>query len=130
MFWGVTFVLLAYFTRDINTTKYGSFLLFVLAIPTYGFLTIKYATKLKVILHDNEEEIRSGKLPQNSKVRYVTKNDLWVVGTLVILFPVGMFIAESYLGINSETSGKYLKFAIPIIILIEIIIKRLKKSDK
>ncbi len=67
MFWGLAFALLALLTRDINISKYGAIVLFLLAIPTYGFITIKNASKLKVVLHENEEEIRKGIIKKTGK---------------------------------------------------------------
>ena len=69
-----------FLTRDIIITKYGSISLFIISIPIYGFIALKYASKLDVTIDAEEQKIEKFKAPNRGLKRYVTKFDIWFSG--------------------------------------------------
>ena len=70
----MVFVALAITSRDVEISKYGSLSIFVLSIPLYDFLAIKYSSQLGATINFKDQ------LKQRDKglKRHATKFDLMI----------------------------------------------------
>lgn len=73
-----------------------------------------------------EEEylVRNGKAKQTGKKKYITKFDIWFAAIVVIGGVMSLFISQYYYDVPSDQIKKFLKVTIPIVIITEIVIRR------
>ena len=132
MLWAASFMTLVVLTRDAQISKYGGLAIFVLSIPTYGFFATKYSKKLGATIDADEEKVRNENRFSDNPKKYITKFDIWFFGTFLIAIPIYLFIGQFVFGVESDILVHYAKLAAPIIILLELFLRRLfqKKDEK
>ena len=131
IWWGIVFIALAFISRDSAISKYGSISIFVLSIPVYGFLAVKYASKLGATLGADDKTIEKSKIvPQHLK-RHVTKFDLWFAGIFIIAMPLYLFTGQYVFGINEDHLIRYMKWIFLFAVLLELVLrKKIGKNNK
>ncbi len=132
MLWAASFITLAVLTRDAQISKYGGLAIFILSIPTYGILATKYSKKLGATIDADEEKVRNENRFSENPKKYITKFDIWFFGTFLIAIPIYLFIGQFVFSVESNILVRYAKLAAPIIILLELVLRRLfqKKAEK
>ena len=128
IWWGMVFIALALISRDPAISKYGSISIFVLSIPVYGLLAIKYASKLGATIDSEEQTIRNANLVSRGLKRYVTKFDLWFAGIFIISIPLYFFIGQFILGLGEAQLTGYIKWIFLFAICLELLLR--KKFNK
>lgn len=126
--WAGSFLALAYFSRDLNITKYGAFAIFVSSIPLYIFLAYKNAKKLNVVVDDVEDKIRNGSASEFGKKKTVTRYHLFVASCVIILLPTYAYIAQVHYGLSFKSIKNHFLVAIVIIAALEFVFLRLKRN--
>jgi len=124
MLWGMVFVLLTFMSRDIYISKYGAFAFFIASIPLYVYLSIKYAEKLGATIDDDVESPIDNSKSSAGLNRRMSMLDIWIAGILIVLGLITMFIAQYKFNMTNEEIIRSMKVAIPIMIVLEIIIKK------
>ena len=124
IWWALAFICLALITKDEAISKYGSFFLFMVSIPIYGYLAIKNASKLKATI--DTEELKSNDATPISKglKRYVTKFDLWFAGILIIGIPLYLFVGNFIFGLELDRLEDHIAILILFAILVELILRK------
>lgn len=126
MWWAVVFVALAFISRDVVISKYGSIFIFIVSIPIYGILAIKNASKLGATINSEEQIIINSNIyTYGFKRHYVTKIDLWYTSILVIGLLLSFFIGRYFYKINEDQLFGYInnKEIIFLAILIGLFLK-------
>jgi hypothetical protein len=120
IWWAVVFIALAIISRDVHISKYGSLSIFVLSIPIYGFVAIKYSSQLGATIDFKEE------LKQRNKGlrRHVTNFDLWFAGILIVAIPLYFFIGIYVFGISEDRLTRFVKWLFLVAILIELSLRK------
>lgn len=121
MLWGVAFIILAFISRDIMISKYGSILILLTSIPIYGILVTKYASKLGATIDTSEQ---TEDISTNVFRRHVTKFDLYFAGVLIIAIPLYFIIGNYIFNINEEQLHKYVKWIFLLFICIELLLRK------
>ncbi len=120
IWWAVVFIALAILTRDVDISTYGSLGIFVLSIPIYGFLAIKYSSQLDATIDFKEQLKKRNK----GLKRYVTKFDLWFAGIFIVAIPLYFFIGIYVFGSNEDRLTGYIKWFFLVAILIELSLRK------
>jgi hypothetical protein len=120
IWWAVVFIALAIISRDVEISKYGSFTIFVLSIPIYGFVAIKYSLQLGATIDFKEQLKRRNK----GLKRHVTNFDLWFAGILIVAIPLYFFIGIYVFGISEDRLTGYVKWLFLVAILIELSLRK------
>ncbi len=128
LIWTAVFIILAVLTRDIVISKYGGLLFFIISIPAYGFLAKKYANRLGATISTDEQEVRNKNIYTKNPKRYVTKLDLWIVGSFLVVFPVYLIVGQFVFGLENDLLIRYAMMAIPLILVVELTIRYRLKS--
>ncbi len=124
IWWGIVFITLALISRDPAISKYGSISIFVLSIPAYGLLAVKYASKLGATIDSEEQTIRYSNLVSPGLKRYVTKFDLWFAGIFIIAIPLYFFIGQFVLGFSEAKLTRYIKWIFLFAICLELLLRK------
>jgi len=131
IWWGAVFLVLAIISRDPIISKYGSISIFIVSIPIYGFLAIKYASKLGATLDAEEQTIRNSNVVSQGLKRYVTKFDLWFASILIIAMPLYFFIGQFVLNLNEDQLRGYIICFLLSAVCLELLLrKRFGKKAK
>lgn len=118
------FIALAFISRDPAISKYGSISIFVLSIQVYGFLAVKYASKLGATIDSEEQTIRNANLVSRGLKRYVTKFDLWFAGIFIIAMPLYLFTGQYVFGINEDQLIRYMKWIFLFAVFLELVLRK------
>jgi hypothetical protein len=122
--WGMVFISLALISRDLMISKYGSISIFVISIPVYGFLAVKYASKIGATIDSEEQAVRNSNTVSVGLKRYVTKFDLWFAGIFIIAIPLYFFIGQYVFGLNKTQLTGYIKWIFLFGICLELLLRR------
>ena len=131
IWWGIVFIALVFISKDPVISKYGSISIFVLSIPVYGFLAVKYESKLGATIDSEEQTIRNSNIVSRGLKRYVTKFDLWFAGIFIIAMPLYLFTGQYVFGINEDHLIRYMKWIFLFAVLLELVLrKKIGKNNK
>ena len=121
IWWAVVFIALAIISRDVQISKYGSLSIFVLSIPIYGFLAIKYSSQLGASI-DFKEQLKQG---NKGLRRHVTKFDLWFAGIFIVAIPLYFFIGIYVFSVSEDRLTSYVKWLFLVAILVELSLRKM-----
>ena len=124
MLWGMVFVMLVFVSRDIVISKYGAFAFFIASIPIYGYLSNRYAEKLRATVDDDVHSSIDNPQASSGLKRNMSMLDLWIIGVLIILSLTAIFVAQYRFNVSNTEIARAMKIAIPVLIVLEIIIKK------
>lgn len=116
LIWGILFMLGIAYLKQLETVKYGSFLLSIILTSMYILLSIKYCNRVKVDLSKIDTNI-------NSLKRSMSNFEIFYVVLLVIYLVASYYVYYNY----SLITGKVM-FGIAVLIVIIENILRYKKS--
>jgi len=131
MLWGAVFMAFLFISRDLVISKYGSIVFFIISIPIYGFLAIKFASKLKATIDVDEEAMEDPKATKGFR-RHVKSSDLWFVGIFFIIIPLYKLIGEYIFDLDKERLESYIKWILLFLICLGFLLRMKfgKKQNK
>ena len=121
----VVFISLAFISRDIMISKYGSLSIVIISIPIYGYFTFKYASELGVTIETEKDEIRNSNVQSQGFKRRLTKFDSWCAGIILMVMLIYFFIGQVIYGIKADRLLGYVKWIIIFAVPLELALRKL-----